>query len=354
MWKKWIREVHLRRRGMIDGTPVTNGSTQQSYPWTGWISLLRCYRQFVRIDFFFTAQRETTFVLYLWSHNPDFPAVPFCLQIWNVSQAANLDLDHMSPWDAENECFRNSTVMLILVELGKSMPLVWSCFASQKVLRHFKKSTFCKFLAKISWYPSSSAVCCCGFVCVCVCLFSAASGLLRRAICLDNNASWKVCHKILLWVRSQNSQTFRKFCCSKFFPQTVGDLKQILPSHRWKISSVCPPQETTTSRKPQTQQHKNSAGCGRKRFKHQNYCANWDATFRKHYKTPSLPVASIFWCPNDRNTTPQYLGICKKMSQMQIQHAKFKKQKRTRVLFCQCFLLLSTWLKQKSPNFLGL
>lgn len=43
--------------------------------------------------FFYGAERDHICVVFVKSYSPDFPAVPFCLQIWNVSQAAKLDLD---------------------------------------------------------------------------------------------------------------------------------------------------------------------------------------------------------------------------------------------------------------------
>ena len=207
------------------------------------------------------------------SYSPDFPAVPFCLQIWNVSQAAKLDLDRGT---LKNECFWNSTLMLILTWKIHGGPL---CYP---VLHH--KKCWHRPLKSPDILPILS-VCCCGFVHVKVCVRLPGSSLFRRAICLDNNDSWKVCHKsFFVEVGNQNSQTFRKFASavpSSFHQKLVtfyadsSPWKKLLGTKTdGKISSVCPPRETTNFKKSSNPTAQEFRFGGRKTFKHQNYSGN--------------------------------------------------------------------------------
>lgn len=286
-----------------------NGSTQESHPWTGWISLLRCYRQFVRNEgFSYGAERDHICVVFVKSYSrlSSSSILPSNLERFSSRKVG------LGPWDAEKWVLpeQHSDVN---PHLENPWPLC------NPVLHHKKCCAPWNLLISL---PILS-VCCCGFV-LCLSVCSAASGLF-----FGEPSAWTIVtvgrsafQEFFCGSRRSELSNFQKvrFCCSKFFPPKVGDFfadsspwKKLLGTKTdGKISSVCPPQETSKFKKSSNPTAQEFRFGGRKTFKHQNYSGNWDATFRKHYWTSSLSVASIFFIPKWSKHNTTNLGMCKK------------------------------------------
>lgn len=144
-----------------------------------------------------------------------------------------------------------------------------------------------------------------------VCVRLPGSSLFRRAICLDNNDSWKVCHKsCFVEVGNQNSQTFRKFASAvpssfhqklvTFYAASSRAQKQMEKSVLYVLHEKPP-----ISRKAQTQQHKNFAFVVARHSSTRTTVGietQPSANTTEHRVFLWLPFFSF---PNDPNTTPQ-------------------------------------------------